>query len=480
MHLLTSRWKLLGVIAGILITGFVVVNFANYYVSSQSIYSALVNNELPLTSNNIYSEIQASLLRPIYISSLMANDTFLKDWMIDGEQDITKISKYLAEIRNRYNVSSAFVVSNNSHKYYYHKGILKIISENVPKDSWFFSMEAHPDDYRVDVDANEANRNNLTIFVNHKLYDYKGDFLGVTGLGLDMVSVGELIERYKQDFRRNIYFVDRSGQIKSHTDQSLIDHMNIRFMEGIGTVAEELLNNDNGFLLYDLHNDNMLLSYRYIKELDWFLLVEQPKSEALRPIRQALILNLAISAGITLIVLLISGFAAHRFHHSLEALAKIDKLTGLYNRQYFDALYLQAINNVGRHTETLALALFDIDNLKQINDRLGHLEGDKLLQSVALQVKKHMRKSDAVARWGGDEFVILFQDCNASSAIALMDRIRQDIQNTLNQSNDETAISISVGVAEYAKGDTTETLLTRADERLYQAKNTGRNKVIGT
>ena len=108
MHLLTSRWKLIILIGTILITGFISINLANYYVSSNSVRSALINNELPLTSNNIYSEIQANLLRPIYISSMMANDTFLKDWIKEGEKDVNKIIKYLAEIQNKYAVASTF------------------------------------------------------------------------------------------------------------------------------------------------------------------------------------------------------------------------------------------------------------------------------------------------------------------------------------------------------------------------------------
>ncbi|MCW8958219.1 MAG: cache domain-containing protein, partial [Gammaproteobacteria bacterium] len=211
MRLLTSRWKLLGIIGSILTMGFVAVNLAHYYVSSNSVRDALINNELPLTSNNIYSEIQAGLLRPIYISSLMANDTFLKDWMLDGEQDVEKITRYLAEIRERYEVSSTFVVSNVTRHYYHFNGVLKRVSPDVPKDAWFFSMESHENNYRVDVDYNEAEKNTLTIFVNHKLYDHEGNFLGVTGLGLDVVRVGEMIERYMQDYQRSIYFVDKSG-----------------------------------------------------------------------------------------------------------------------------------------------------------------------------------------------------------------------------------------------------------------------------
>ena len=477
MPLFSSRWKLIYIIGFILSFGFIVVNLANYYVSSNSVRSALINNELPLTSNNIYSEIQASLLRPIYISSLMANDTFLKDWILDGEKDELKVRRYLQEIQKKYTVSSTFLVSAQTNHYYHFSGILKDVSPKVPKDQWFFSMEKHDGNYRVDVDTNEAKSNLLTIFVNHKVHDYEGNFLGVTGLGLEVVSVASMIDRYKDNYQRNIYFVDREGQIKSHPDESLIDKVNIQKQPGIARVAAELLAGKEGFLIYEAQGGNMLLSYRYLPELDWFLLVEQREKDALEPIRHALYFNLAISAVVTVVVLLISGFTIHRFQARLETLARTDKLTGLYNRQYFEALFSHELKGIGRQSSSMSLAIFDLDYLKQINDGRGHLAGDQLLQSIAILVRGLIRKNDVLARWGGDEFVILFSDCGLDTAARLMEKIRERVVTSLSDESYEVPVSISAGVAEYRAGDSYHSLLARADNNLYQAKKHGRNCV---
>ncbi len=360
---------------------------------------------------------------------------------------------------------------------YHFDGILKSVSKNVPKDDWFFSMRAHKENYRVEIDSNEANQNLLTIFINHKLFDYNDNFIGVTGLGLDIASVAKMIDRYQEDYQRNVYFVDRKGQIKSHADKSVVDRVNIQDMAGITTVAEELLNGESGSLKYKKGQDNVLLSYRLISELNWFLLVEQTESLTFQAIRQALYLNLMISAGITLLVLLISGFTVNYFQSQLEQLAKTDKLTGLINRQYFDVLFDHALDNIGRHTTGLALAMFDMDNFKKINDTKGHLAGDQLLQSVSTLVQKHIRKSDVIARWGGDEFVILLQKCDAETATHLMDKIREQVLVTLNEKTN-ILVSISVGVAEYQSEDTCDTLLARADKNLDLAKEKGRNCVV--
>jgi diguanylate cyclase (GGDEF)-like protein len=439
---------------------------------------ALINNELPLTSNNIYSEIQGSLLRPIYVSSLMANDTFLKDWMLDGERDVAQITKYLNEIRNKYQVFSTFLVSDLSRNYYHYNGVLKQVSPEVPKDAWFFSMPEHPANYRVDVDTNEAERNKLTIFINHKVYDYNGRFIGVTGLGLDAVNVSELIQRYKQDYARNIYFVDRNGLVKSHEDDRIIDKMDIRQRAGIAAVANELLTREQGFLKYDLDGDTILLSFRFIPELDWYLIVEQPESEALRPIRQALWANLAISVIITALVLVISGYTANRFQHRLEVMAKTDKLTGLVNRQYFDLLFENAVNNAARRDEPLSIIVFDIDHFKPINDRYGHLVGDRLLRAVADAARGGIREADIISRWGGDEFIILLMDCDEADAAQLAEALRRRVRVVVEVPESGEAVTISAGVAQYRAGDSYESLLDRADQRLYAAKQGGRDRTV--
>jgi len=477
MNMFAYRWRLLLIVGTILIAGFIAVNFTSYYVSSKSVRSALINNELPLTSNNIYSEIQASLLRPIYISSLMANNTFLRDWIINGEKNTDKITKYLTAIRTRYTVSSTFLVSAKTRRYYHFDGIFKRVAKDNPQDGWFFSMKTYPENYRIDVDNDEANRNHLTIFINHKVFDYKNNFIGITGLGLDVSSVARMIDRYRHDYKRNIYFTDRNGLIKSHPDEAKIDTDNIKNMPGIDKVASEILAGDSDFLIYKKGQENILLSYRFIPELSWFLLVEQTESGILKPLRRALYINLLISAGITLLVLGIGGFTVSRFQSNLETMAKTDKLTGLMNRQFFDVIFAHALANIGRHTTGLSLAIFDLDNFKRVNDSQGHLAGDKVLQTTAKLVKEQVRKSDIVARWGGDEFVILLQKCDLETATRLLNEIRKEISRRL--SNNGLQVSISAGIAEYQPGDTCDTLLARADKHLYHAKQQGRNRVIG-
>jgi diguanylate cyclase (GGDEF)-like protein len=462
--------RLIIVLALILVVGFIGINLQHYRASSEAVRELLVRNTLPLTSNNIYSEIQASLLRPIYVSSLMAHDTFLVDWMTDGEQELDKVTRYLRKIQQEYEVFSTFVVSAATRRYYHHDGVLKEVSPEVAKDHWFFSMRDHPQGYRVDIDANEAADHRLTIFINHKIHDEDGRYLGVTGLGLDVAATSRLIEDYKTRYDRDIYFVDRSGLIKSHADETLIDRVNIRTQPGLGAVAQTLLSTDQGSLVYNGADGRIFLQYRYIPELDWTLLVEQPERAALAPLRLTLHRNLAASALITLLVLLISAYAIRHFQARLERMATIDKLTGLYNRQTFELLFEAAIANAKRGRQPLSLILYDIDLFKRINDTLGHLAGDAVLKQIARVIARDRRDSDLIARWGGDELVILLPGCDIDAARRIAEQLSQRVSDSVEVPGRDWRIGLSIGIASHREGDNLDAIFARADAELFRAK----------
>lgn len=111
-----ENYRLIPLITVLLIAGFLLTSLASYFVSRESLRSEISLKELPLTSDNIYSEIQRDLLRPVFISSVMANDTFLRDWVIGGEHGGEKISRYLNEMHVKYNTFTSFFVSDITKK----------------------------------------------------------------------------------------------------------------------------------------------------------------------------------------------------------------------------------------------------------------------------------------------------------------------------------------------------------------------------
>jgi len=160
---------------------------------------------------------------------------------------------------------------------------------------------------------------------------------------------------------------------------------------------------------------------------------------------------------------------------SLQVQATTDPLTGVYNRLKFDEEMLKEIARAQRYAVPLALTLYDVDHFKEVNDVYGHQTGDRVLTGLSAIVARGIRQSDLLARWGGEEFVILLPGTDAVRAGIVADKLRETISQT---SFDEAGtITCSFGVANYVEGDTAATLVARADNALYRAKMNGRNRV---
>ena len=159
----------------------------------------------------------------------------------------------------------------------------------------------------------------------------------------------------------------------------------------------------------------------------------------------------------------------------MEHMIITDRLTGIYNRGRFEYHLDLWIKNM-RHGP-FCLILFDIDNFKIVNDRFGHSIGDQVLIATADVVNAHIRDTDIFARWGGEEFVILFDDVDIDKGVELAERLRKVVE--YNDCGKAGRITISIGVAEYRRGESMLDLVERADAKMYEAKRAGRNKVIG-
>jgi len=159
-------------------------------------------------------------------------------------------------------------------------------------------------------------------------------------------------------------------------------------------------------------------------------------------------------------------------------MATTDKLTGLANRQMFDATLARMLQSRRRSARPLAVLLFDIDRFKRINDTLGHLHGDAAIRKVAETARAGLRNTDMVCRWGGEELIALAFNCTLDDAWELAETLRETIATTpIFTPDDGTRVTISVGVTLQRPGDTIDTILSRADRALYRAKQDGRNCV---
>ena len=162
----------------------------------------------------------------------------------------------------------------------------------------------------------------------------------------------------------------------------------------------------------------------------------------------------------------------------LSNLAMTDDLTGILNRRSLMAAYEQAFNLAERRDWPLSVLMLDIDHFKKINDQYGHLTGDEVLVRFARSVSAVLRDSDVIGRYGGEEFLIVMQDEDAQGAFSAAERIRKTVHDMRFDAGETFNIQVSIGVAERTQQGSTgsEELIKAADEALYQAKNSGRNR----
>lgn len=169
-----------------------------------------------------------------------------------------------------------------------------------------------------------------------------------------------------------------------------------------------------------------------------------------------------------------------RTNELLLELSNTDHLTGLFNRRYLMEALEKEFQRSLRKGGNLSLILLDIDHFKQVNDTYGHLQGDVVLNKVALQLQKELRSYDIAARYGGEEFIALLPDAMLKEALFVAERVRQAVQGTkFNGALASLAITVSMGIATLPTpdGTTVDNFIKMADDALYRAKANGRNRV---
>ena len=179
---------------------------------------------------------------------------------------------------------------------------------------------------------------------------------------------------------------------------------------------------------------------------------------------------------------LAGGNVETEYHEEIYRLTIIDALTEIHNKRYFLEFLDRELARCARYGRPLALVMLDIDRFRSINEDLGHLGGDCTLRELAARLKKNVRKEELFARYGGEEFAIVLPETERQGAIQLSERLRQAVDSEPFHYEERTfTVTISLGVATTTGQNvpSTSELIRDADEKLYQAKHQGRNRVVG-
>lgn len=468
--------RLLIIISILIVAGSLLTTLFGYFAAREALRTSIARYELPSASDLINTRIQKDLIRPLFVSSMMANDTFLHSWVLRGETDIAEIAEYLHEVRQRYGAFTAFFVSDISRNYYYADGVLKKVRESEPRDIWYFRVSKMEPDYELNVDQDMAHNDELTIFINYRVLNREGRYLGAAGIGINVSSISKVVENFKDDYAVTVYFTQTdgtfiAGQPYATAPGYAANLKNDPSLRKILPRAMQLEGKRN--FEYRRDGSIMLMNVRYIPELKWYLFVEKPQNDLIEGPRKAVVINMAVYTSILILILIATILTINHFQSRLEYSALHDTLTNLLNRNALENSSKLLLSQGARFGNPLCLIMLDIDNFKQINDSFGHQAGDSVLVTFAETLRQAVRKNDIICRWGGEEFLLLLPGCPREKAIENTENILTAIRNTKSI----CPLSASAGIAIRNENETMEALIKRADAELIRAKQLGKDRV---
>ncbi len=248
-------------------------------------------------------------------------------------------------------------------------------------------------------------------------------------------------------------FIDRLGNLTESTGE---------YHHKIEGYTQKISKADNltqlGHILEDVMHDTRVIQASALRSHEELLITKKQADEAESRIKE--------------------------LEHELEQVSELvreDQLTGALNRRGLDETVDRELKRADRNNAPLSVALLDIDNFKKLNDSLGHQAGDRALTHLTKVIKETLRPADAVGRYGGEEFLIILPDTDLTSAVEAIQRLQRDLtKKFFLHNNERILVTFSAGVALRGVNEDQEDLVGRADKAMYQAKQTGKNRVVAS
>jgi len=475
---LKSNYKIIILISFFLFLLSIGSSISYYMVSMNSMEKQLKSQSLPLSIDNIYTDIQKHIIEPYLVSSMMANDTFVKDWLVNDEQNTLKIQRYLDSIKNKYKMLATFLVSEKSQNYYTQNGFIEKITKQNSVNQWYFTFKALEEKHEINLDLNDNISQSVIMFINFKIFDDEFHYIGATGVGIKISYIKEMLQRFRNNYKLKVVFLDKEGNIILSESNDYNIHQNIADKEEYKEIKNTILQNSTKQIEYIYNGSKYILNTKYIKELDIYLLVKAKVDDFTQSTKNNFYINLSISLFLTLIIAIIIIKIIKDSNSKLEHLAKFDDLTKLSNRRNFYSLLEKYISLSERTMDPICILFIDIDNFKGINDSYGHKVGDEVLQEIATILKTNSRDSDICARWGGEEFVVSLMNTNLETSYIIANKIRTIIENSVKlKILTNRSVSISAGVTLYQHKESIDNFVARADNAMYKAKHNGKNRI---
>ena len=438
-------------------------------VSIERISAKNSENTSMLIAHVVNDGIKNEFIKPIVVAETMANDNSLKAYMkISGEDSPETVkdgvAAYLGSIKAGFGYQMVFAVCDASKAYYTYDGISKYVNiEDDEHDIWYKRFLEEGKHYDLDVDTDEANHWELSVFVNTEIIDENGKFLGICGVGVEMTGLQDLLKKYEDDYNVKIDLIDQEGLIQVDSDAKRIEneYMDNSYLQKVGP---------NEFY-YEKGAQSSRMT-KYMEELDWYLVVEDRRPDKINAIEittSSIIIFLIglIMMGIVFFVISIRERKASKELMERRQISITDDMTGIFNRRAYeeDCMKIVETNSVLRMT----LIMMDVNGLKSVNDTYGHMAGDEMLIGAAKCIQTAMGKYGKVYRTGGDEFVALLE-CTKSQLQDMLKTFEHITTGWKGTYQSELSISKGIVVCEEYGELTFDEMKELADKLMYEDK----------
>jgi diguanylate cyclase (GGDEF)-like protein len=474
---MNKKYNVVLIITLLLIILSVSISLINYYVSKEAAHKQLKEHSLPLSLDNIYTEIQKNIIEPYLVSSMMANDTFVQNWIINNEKNENDIIKYLESIRNKYGMFNTFLVSDKSGNYYTQKGVEEVIKKDNPLNKWYYDFKESQEQHQINLDFNNHLSNDLIMFINYKIFDSNFHFIGVTGLALKISYIDDMLKKFRLKHNFIVTFFNKKGDIVL-AERDFNKYSNIEEMHSLNKHKDRILSKESQMIEYEENSGQYLVNTKFIPELNLYLTVSVKETKYVEKVKNIFYLNLLVSLFITSIIAIVLFYIIKKNDAKLEYMAQNDSLTCTLNRRSFEEKLNRFIISSKRKNTTFSLLFMDIDDFKKINDSFGHQTGDVVLSKISEVLKNAIRKNDLIARWGGEEFVIVLKNSSLEDSKIKAEELRYLVEQDLElQELTSSNVTGSFGLTKFNKEDTLDTIVARADKAMYQSKANGKNKI---
>jgi len=272
-----------------------------YLVQLDGIKKQITKVDLPLSMDDIYGDMRSALKSPIFISSLMAGDVFIKDWISSGEVEPEPMIRYLSDIQRRYKTLSAFLVSDATKLYYHPTGLRQTVSEDREEDAWFFRVKNLDKPYEVNIDFDYQSSDLLTIFINYRVLNFEGEFIGAAGVGVEVDAAHDFIEHSAKRYKHDVYFLDPKGAVRLTGSKTQRRFANLYDFDPLKSVAKFLLDGSMNAYSFKQNGNTHYVLARYVPDFNWIILVEKSDGEMQSDVFRAYMIE--VMFGLLLIVI---------------------------------------------------------------------------------------------------------------------------------------------------------------------------------